>query len=156
MSYPFTFETTNWPGHGVANNEYWPFNFAQEISADREIGWKSFLKLAKTATLGNLDKGLGKVGGLYAFTWITPKGRRGFYIGQSKDLLSRLSQHALHAQQLGMNPSDYSVYTLSIPNEKERDQAEGSLIADARKQTDIDITNQRRELEISILGGGWN
>ncbi len=83
----------------------------------------------------------------------TVNGQRRGYSGQARHVGQRLAQHRICAAMMGIRPADVSVYVAPSPaDDAERRRRERALHdAMFRLQRGV-LTNQRRELEMEVLG----
>ena len=94
--------------------------------------------------------------GLYLIEF-SSKGKRRAYSGQSDNIRRRLQQHQLCAQMLGFSLAGHQVYVAPLPEAApaQRRAIEARLHDDMFKRSDGVLTNQRRELELALLGPQW-
>jgi hypothetical protein len=94
--------------------------------------------------------------GLYLIEF-TSAGRRRAYSGQSGNVRTRLLQHQLCARMLGLSLAGHQVYVASLPalNQAQRRALEHRIHSDMLARQQGVLTNQRRELEVGLLGAEW-
>ena len=94
--------------------------------------------------------------GLYLIEF-TSDGRRRAYSGQSDNVRTRLQQHLLCARMLGLSLTGHSVSVAPLPTlAKDRRRAlEKAIHSDMFAHHRGVLTNQRRELELGLLGSEW-
>ncbi|PJJ18185.1 hypothetical protein CLU90_1372 [Janthinobacterium sp. 67] len=96
----------------------------------------------------------GRGPGLYVIEF-DAGGRRRAYSGQTDDLHRRLLQHRLCGQMMGVDLSTHQVYVAPLSSEAQRRRIERRIHDDMfTKQRGV-LTNQRRELELAVLGEMW-
>lgn len=83
-------------------------------------------------------------------------GRRRAYSGQTDDLHRRLLQHRLCGQMMGVDLSGHQVYVAPLASEAQRRRIERRIHDDMFANQRGVLTNQRRELELAVLGEMWN
>lgn len=109
--------------------------------------------------LGNLAAALrspGMAGSGFYLIEFTVNGQRRAYSGQSGDLRRRLQQHALCAQMMGLPLTAHQVYIApSSLSAGQRRAMEYRIHADMFARHPGVLTNQRRELELALLGEAW-
>jgi hypothetical protein len=94
--------------------------------------------------------------GLYLIEF-TSAGRRRAYSGQSGNVRTRLLQHQLCARMLGLSLAGHQVYVAALPalNPAQRRALEHRIHTDMLTRQQGVLTNQRRELEVGLLGAEW-
>ena len=110
------------------------------------------------ASIGALDKAPGDARthgpGLY-YLEFTVNGKRRGYSGQARHMGQRLSQHRTCAAMMGILPAAVSVYIApNLPDEADRRKREWTLHDKMFNHYKGVLTNQRRELELALLGEG--
>lgn len=108
--------------------------------------------------LGTLASALrdqnGRGPGLYVIEF-DAGGRRRAYSGQTDDLHRRLLQHRLCGQMMAVDLSTHQVYVAPLSSAAQRRRIEQRIHDDMfAKQRGV-LTNQRRELELAVLGEMW-
>lgn len=95
------------------------------------------------------------VPGLYLIEF-TSEGKRRAYSGQSDNVRKRLQQHQLCAQMLGLSLAGHQVYVAPLPKlaKDGRRALEKAIHTDMFAHHGGVLTNQRRELELGLLGSG--
>ncbi|WP_300757205.1 hypothetical protein [Janthinobacterium sp.] len=83
-------------------------------------------------------------------------GRQRAYSGQTDDLRRRLLQHRLCGQILGIDMRGYRVYVAPLSSPAQRRSIERRIHDDMFATRRGVLTNQRRELELSVLGETWS
>ncbi|MDO8071680.1 hypothetical protein O3299_09075 [Janthinobacterium sp. SUN176] len=83
-------------------------------------------------------------------------GRRRAYSGQTDDLHRRLLQHRLCGQMMGVDLSGHQVYVAALSSAAQRRRIEQRIHDDMFANQRGVLTNQRRELELAVLGEMWN
>lgn len=108
--------------------------------------------------LGTLANALrdpnGRGPGLYVIEF-DAGGRRRAYSGQTDDLHRRLLQHRLCGQMMGVDLSTHQVYVAPLSSAAQRRRIEQRIHADMFANQRGVLTNQRRELELAVLGEMW-
>lgn len=96
------------------------------------------------------------VPGLYLIEF-TSEGRRRAYSGQSDNVRRRLQQHQLCAHMLGLSLASHKVYVAPLPKlaKDGRRALEKAIHTDMFANHGRVLTNQRRELEVGLLGAQW-
>ena len=92
--------------------------------------------------------------GLYVIEFNTRDGRRA-YSGQTDDLRRRLKQHHLCGKMMGMDMSGHDVYVAPLSSAAQRRSLEKGIHSDMFTHRRGVLTNQRRELEMAVLGEMW-
>jgi hypothetical protein len=94
--------------------------------------------------------------GLYLIEF-TSAGRRRAYSGQSGNVRTRLLRHQLCARMLGLSLAGHQVYVAALPalNPAQRRALEHRIHSDMLARQQGVLTNQRRELEVGLLGAEW-
>ncbi|MBC7454596.1 MAG: GIY-YIG nuclease family protein [Massilia sp.] len=94
--------------------------------------------------------------GLYLIEF-TSNGQRRAYSGQSSNVRKRLQQHLLCARMLGLSLTGHQVYVAPLPSlgPAQRRAMEQRIHTDMFARSGGVLTNQRRELELSLLGPQW-
>ena len=94
--------------------------------------------------------------GLYLIEF-TNNGQRRAYSGQSSNVRKRLQQHLLCARMLGLSLTGHRVYVAPLPSlgPAQRRAMEQRIHTDMFARSGGVLTNQRRELELSLLGPQW-
>jgi hypothetical protein len=94
--------------------------------------------------------------GLYLIEF-TSDGRRRAYSGQSGNVRKRLLQHQLCARMLGLSLAGHQVYVAALPalSQAQRRALEQRIHGDMLTRQQGVLTNQRRELEVGLLGAEW-
>jgi hypothetical protein len=111
-----------------------------------------YLALGTLATALRDPNGRGP--GLYVIEF-DAGGRRRAYSGQTDDLHRRLLQHRLCGQMMGVDLSGHQVYVAPLASAAQRRRIEQRIHDDMfANQRDV-LTNQRRELELAVLGELW-
>ncbi|MFZ4874412.1 hypothetical protein ACL9RI_04950 [Janthinobacterium sp. Mn2066] len=82
-------------------------------------------------------------------------GRQRAYSGQTDDLRRRLLQHRLCGQILGIDMRGHQVYVAPLSSAAQRRSIERRIHDDMFATRRGVLTNQRRELELSVLGETW-
>lgn len=86
----------------------------------------------------------------------TVNGQRRAYSGQTANLRRRLQQHALCGQMMGLPLSAHQVYIApSGIGDAQRRAVERRIHDDMFRSSPGVLTNQRRELELEVLGEVW-
>ncbi|UTY59784.1 GIY-YIG nuclease family protein [Massilia sp. erpn] len=86
----------------------------------------------------------------------TANGQRRAYSGQTDNLRRRLQQHALCGQMMGLPLSAHQVYIApSSIGDSQRRAIERRIHDDMFRSSPGVLTNQRRELELEVLGEIW-
>lgn len=108
--------------------------------------------------LGTLANALrdpnGRGPGLYVIEF-DAGGRRRAYSGQTDDLHRRLLQHRLCGQMMGVDVSGHQVYVAHLSSAAQRRRIEQRIHDDMFAHQRGVLTNQRRELELAVLGEMW-
>ncbi|OHV97684.1 hypothetical protein AKG95_11000 [Janthinobacterium lividum] len=108
--------------------------------------------------LGTLANALrdpnGRGAGLYVIEF-DAGGRRRAYSGQTDDLHRRLLQHRLCGQMMGVDVSGHQVYVAHLSSAAQRRRIEQRIHDDMFANQRGVLTNQRRELELAVLGEMW-
>ena len=108
--------------------------------------------------LGTLANALrdpnGRGPGLYVIEF-DAGGRRRAYSGQTDDLHRRLLQHRLCGQMMGVDVSGHQVYVAHLSSAAQRRRIEQRIHDDMFANQRGVLTNQRRELELAVLGEMW-
>lgn len=108
--------------------------------------------------LGTLASALrdpnGRGAGLYVIEF-DAGGRRRAYSGQTDDLHRRLLQHRLCGQMMGVDLSGHQVYVAPLSSAAQRRGIEQRIHDDMFAHQRGVLTNQRRELELAVLGEMW-
>ena len=92
--------------------------------------------------------------GLYLIEFDTHDGRRA-YSGQTDDLQRRLKQHQLCGTMMGLDMRGHAVYVAPLASAAQRRSMEKSIHSDMFAHRRGVLTNQRRELELAVLGEMW-
>ena len=94
--------------------------------------------------------------GLYLIAF-SSNGQRRAYSGQSDNMRKRLQQHLLCARMLGVSLADHMVYVAPLPamTKDGRRALEKAIHTDMFARHRGVLTNQRRELELGLLGSAW-
>ena len=94
--------------------------------------------------------------GLYLIEFAS-NGQRRAYSGQSGNVRKRLQQHLLCARMLGLSLAGHQVYVAPLPalGAAQRRAIEQRIHTDMFARSGGVLTNQRRELELSLLGPQW-
>lgn len=94
--------------------------------------------------------------GLYVIRF-TVDGKRMGYSGKAENLAKRLMQHRMCAQMLGLSVAKHRVMTAVYPTSASvRRDVEKRINDYVRTQNPGRFTNQRRELELAVLGETWS
>lgn len=95
--------------------------------------------------------------GLYAITF-SVNGRARAYSGQAGDVRRRLQQHLMCARMLGLDVSGHQAYVAPMPASapQQRRAVERNLHATMFASQPGVLTNQRREMELGLLGPAWS
>ncbi|APA68139.1 hypothetical protein YQ44_10200 [Janthinobacterium sp. 1_2014MBL_MicDiv] len=96
----------------------------------------------------------GRGPGLYVIEF-DAGGRRRAYSGQTDDLHRRLLQHRLCGQMMGVDLSTHQVYVAALSSAAQRRRIEQRIHDDMFANRRGVLTNQRRELELAVLGELW-
>lgn len=96
----------------------------------------------------------GRGPGLYVIEF-DAGGRRRAYSGQTDDLHRRLLQHRLCGQMLAVDVSAHQVYVAPLSSAAQRRRIEQRIHDDMFANQRGVLTNQRRELELAVLGEMW-
>ncbi|KAB8055888.1 hypothetical protein GCN74_24175 [Janthinobacterium sp. FT14W] len=96
----------------------------------------------------------GRGPGLYVIEF-DAGGRRRAYSGQTDDLHRRLLQHRLCGQMLAVDLSTHQVYVAPLASAAQRRRIEQRIHDDMFAHQRGVLTNQRRELELAVLGEMW-
>ncbi|MDN2709771.1 hypothetical protein O0880_10090 [Janthinobacterium sp. SUN118] len=96
----------------------------------------------------------GRGPGLYVIEF-DAGGRRRAYSGQTDDLHRRLLQHRLCSQMMGVDLSMHQVYVAALSSAAQRRRIEQRIHDDMFAHQRGVLTNQRRELELAVLGELW-
>ena len=96
----------------------------------------------------------GRGPGLYVIEF-DAGGRRRAYSGQTDDLHRRLLQHRLCGQMLAVDVSAHQVYAAPLSSAAQRRRIEQRIHDDMFAHQRGVLTNQRRELEMAVLGEMW-
>ncbi|MCC7684572.1 hypothetical protein [Janthinobacterium sp. FW305-128] len=109
--------------------------------------------------LGTLANALrdpnGRGPGLYVIEF-DAGGRRRAYSGQTDELHRRLLQHRLCGQMMGVDLSGHQVYVAPLSSAAQRRRIEQRIHDDMFANQRGVLTNQRRELELAVLGEMWS
>ena len=109
--------------------------------------------------LGTLANALrdpnGRGPGLYVIEF-DAGGRRRAYSGQTDDLHRRLLQHRLCGQMLAVDVSAHQVYVAPLASAAQRRRIEQRIHDDMFANQRGVLTNQRRELELAVMGEMWS
>ena len=109
--------------------------------------------------LGTLANALrdpnGRGPGLYVIEF-DAGGRRRAYSGQTDDLHRRLLQHRLCGQMMGVDVSGHQVYVAHLSSAAQRRRIEQRIHDDMFANQRGVLTNQRRELELAVMGEMWS
>lgn len=90
--------------------------------------------------------------GMY-YLEFTVNGQRRGYSGQARHMGQRLAQHRICAAMMGVRPSDVSVYVApNLADDADRRKREWTLHDTMFRHHKGVLTNQRRELEMEVLG----
>jgi predicted GIY-YIG superfamily endonuclease len=92
--------------------------------------------------------------GLYLIEFDTRDGRRA-YSGQTDDVQRRLKQHQLCGTMMGLDMRGHAVYVAPLASTVQRRSMEKSIHSDMFAHRRGVLTNQRRELELAVLGEMW-
>jgi hypothetical protein len=94
--------------------------------------------------------------GLYLIEF-SSNGQRRAYSGQSANMRKRLQQHLLCARMLGLSLAGHQVYVAPLPAvaPAQRRAIEERIHTDMFARSGGVLTNQRRELELRLLGPQW-
>lgn len=94
--------------------------------------------------------------GLYLIEFFS-NGQRRAYSGQSDNVRTRLQQHLLCARMLGLSLTGHRVSIAPLPTlaKDQRRALEKAIHTDMLARHRGVLTNQRRELELGLLGTGW-
>lgn len=94
--------------------------------------------------------------GLYLIEF-SSNGQRRAYSGQSDNVRTRLQQHLLCARMLGLSLTGYRVSIAPLPTlaKDKRRALEKAIHTDMFARHRGVLTNQRRELELGLLGSSW-
>ncbi|PHV28927.1 hypothetical protein CSQ93_07145 [Janthinobacterium sp. BJB426] len=113
------------------------------------------LRYQALGTLANaLGNANGRGPGLYVIEF-DAGGRRRAYSGQTDDLHRRLLQHRLCGQMLAVDVSAHQVYVAPLSSAAQRRRIEQRIHDDMFANQRGVLTNQRRELELAVLGEMW-
>jgi hypothetical protein len=109
--------------------------------------------------LGNLVSALRSprtAGSGFYLIEFTVNGKRRAYSGQTGNLRRRLQQHALCGQMMGLPLAEHQVYVApSSQSAEQRRAMEYRIHDDMFTRHPGVLTNQRRELELELLGQEW-
>ena len=109
-------------------------------------------------SLGNIEAAVkdpkGTGAGLYLIEFDTRDGRRA-YSGQTDNLRRRLKQHHLCGKMMGLDMDRHVVYVAPLSSAEQRRQAEKDIHGDMFTHRRGVLTNQRRELEMEVMGETW-
>ena len=109
--------------------------------------------------LGTLASALrdpnGRGPGLYVIEF-DAGGRRRAYSGQTDDLHRRLLQHRLCGQMMAVDVSAHQVYVAPLASAVQRRRIEQRIHDDMFANQRGVLTNQRRELELAVMGEMWS
>ena len=97
----------------------------------------------------------GRGPGLYVIEF-DAGGRRRAYSGQTDDLHRRLLQHRLCGQMMGVDLTGHQVYVAPLASAAQRRRIEQRIHDDMFANQRGVLTNQRRELEMAVLGEMWS
>ena len=93
--------------------------------------------------------------GLYLIEF-DANGQRRAYSGQTDNLRRRLLQHRLCGQMLAVDMSGHQVYVAPLASSVQRRDIERAIHNDMFATRRGVLTNQRRELEVAVMGELWN
>jgi hypothetical protein len=108
-------------------------------------------------SMGRLADAINKVGagpGLYLIMW-NVNGKQKAYSGKTINLKRRLMQHRLCAQMLGLSVDNHRVLVAGPPiaDLRATEKAINTYVRDRHRDV---FTNQRKELEVAVLGESWS
>ena len=92
---------------------------------------------------------------MYVIEFDTRTGRRA-YSGQTHDLRKRLIQHRLCGTMMGIDMAGHEVYVAQLAAGDPRRLIEKTIHDDMFARHKGVLTNQRRELEMEVLGELWS
>ena len=129
-----------------------PPTLAATMGRVPEAAALNYLALGTLATALRDPNGRGP--GLYVIEF-DAGGRRRAYSGQTDDLHRRLLQHRLCGQMMGVDLSGHQVYVAPLSSAAQRRRIEQRIHDDMFANQRGVLTNQRRELELAVLGEMW-
>lgn len=138
-------------GDGDGQGEVPPV-LAATLGRVREAAGLNYQPVGKLAQAVGNAKATGA--GLYLIEFDTKDGRRA-YSGQTDDLRRRLKQHHLCGKMMGLDLSGHEVYVAPLKSAEQRRLVEKSIHTDMFTHRRGVLTNQRRELEMAVMGEMW-
>jgi len=138
-------------GDGDAQGEVPPV-LAATLGRVREAAGLNYQPVGKLAQAVSNTNATGA--GLYLIEFDTRDGRRA-YSGQTDDLRRRLKQHHLCGKMMGLDLAGHEVYVAPLKSAEQRRLVEKSIHADMFTHRRGVLTNQRRELEVAVMGELW-
>lgn len=138
-------------GDGDGQGEVPPV-LAATLGRVREAAGLNYQSVGKLAQAVSNAQATGA--GLYLIEFDTRDGRRA-YSGQTDDLRRRLKQHHLCGKMMGLDLSGHEVYVAPLKSATQRRLVEKSIHADMFTHRRGVLTNQRRELEVAVMGETW-
>ena len=138
-------------GDGDGQGEVPPV-LAATLGRVREAAGLNYQSVGKLAQAVSNAQATGA--GLYLIEFDTKDGRRA-YSGQTDDLRRRLKQHHLCGKMMGLDLSGHEVYVAPLKSATQRRLVEKSIHADMFTHRRGVLTNQRRELEVAVMGETW-
>lgn len=138
-------------GDGDGQDEVPPV-LAATLGRVREAAGLHYQSVGKLVQAVGNAKAIGP--GLYLIEFDTKDGRRA-YSGQTDDLRRRLKQHHLCGKMMGLDLSGHEVYVAPLKSAEQRRLVEKSIHADMFTHRRGVLTNQRRELEMAVMGELW-
>ncbi len=138
-------------GDGDGQGEV-PQVLAATLGRVREAAGLNYQSVGKLAQAVSNTNATGA--GLYLIEFDTRDGRRA-YSGQTDDLRRRLKQHHLCGKMMGLDLAGHEVYVAPLKSAEQRRLVEKSIHADMFTHRRGVLTNQRRELEVAVMGELW-
>ena len=138
-------------GDGDGQGEVPPV-LAATLGRVREAAGLNYQSVGKLAQAVSNAKATGA--GLYLIEFDTKDGRRA-YSGQTDDLRRRLKQHHLCGKMMGLDLAGHEVYVAPLKSAEQRRLVEKSIHTDMFTHRRGVLTNQRRELEVAVMGEMW-
>ena len=138
-------------GDGDGQGEVPPV-LAATLGRVREAAGLNYQSVGKLAQAVSNTNATGA--GLYLIEFDTNDGRRA-YSGQTDDLRRRLKQHHLCGKMMGLDLAGHEVYVAPLKSAEQRRLVEKSIHADMFTHRRGVLTNQRRELEVAVMGELW-
>lgn len=139
-------------GDGDGQDEV-PTVLAATLGRVREAAGVRYQLVGKLAQAVGDAKATGA--GLYLIEFDTRDGRRA-YSGQTDDLRRRLRQHHLCGKMMGLDMSGHAVWVAPLKSATQRRLVERGIHADMFAHRRGVLTNQRRELEMAVMGELWS